>query len=301
MLFEDNAPAAPAAAPAPAQAADTNQVTTTPPANGAEQPGAPAANEPPAGEAGKQGEPQEKQEGATEGEGEHAERDEQGRFKPKLQKRIDELTRARHQAERDRDYWRQQAEARQAPPAAPKPEDFASDDDYQQALLDHRIESGINRKLSTEAQQRADMADQQANEVRDQTYAERMRAATVRIPDFAEVVGKANIDVRQEVIDAIKDSDHGPDIAYHLAKNPDEARRLSQMDTRTLDRAIGRMEADFAAKGTAAPAPAARTTNAPAPARTGAPAAAAPANNDPSKMNQTDFEAWMRANGSRIV
>jgi hypothetical protein len=300
MPFEDNAPAAPAAVPAPTQAADANQVTPTPPANGAEQPGAPAANEPPAGEAGKQGEPQEKQEGATEGEGEHTERDEQGRFKPKLQKRIDELTRARHQAERDRDYWRQQAEARQAPPAAPKPEDFASDDDYQQALLDHRIESGINRKLSTEAQQRADMADQQANEVRDQTYAERMRAATTRIPDFAEVVGKANIDVRQEVIDAIKDSEHGPDIAYHLAKNPDEARRLSQMDTRSLDRAIGRMEADFAAKGTT-PAPAARTTNAPAPARTGAPAAAAPANNDPSKMSQAEFEVWMRANGSRIV
>lgn len=302
MPFEDNAPAAPAAAPAPTQAVDANQVTTTPSANGAEQPGAPAANEPPAGEAGKQGEPQVKQEGATEGEGDHADRDEQGRFKPKLQKRIDELTRARHQAERDRDYWRQQAEARQTPTAPPNPNDYATDEDYQQAMLEHRIESGINRKMSTEAQQRADQLDQQANQVRDQTYAERMRATAARIPDFAEVVGKSNLDVSQALIDALKDSEHGPEIAYQLAKNPAEAARLSQMDMRTLDRTLGRMEADIAKTSPApAPAPAARTTNAPAPARTGAPASAAPANNDPSKMSQPEFEAWARANGSRII
>lgn len=304
MQTENTAPAAPAAA-APA-AADANQVITTPPANGAEAPGAPAATEAPAGDAGKQGEPQEKQEGAnsgTEGEGDPADRDEQGRFKPKLQKRIDELTAARRQAERDRDFWRSQAETRQAPPAAPNPDDYASDDDYQQALLDHRIESGINRKLSTEAQQRADQADQQANSVRDQTYAERMRATAARIPDFAEVVGKSNLDVSQALVDALKDSEYGPDIAYQLAKNPAEAARLSQMDMRTLDRTLGRMEADLAKTTPAhAPAaPAARTTNAPAPARTGAPAGAAPANNDPSKMSQTDFETWARANGAKLI
>lgn len=309
MQTENNAPAAPAATPAPNGAADNNQVTTTPPASGTEAPGAPAATDPaaPAGDAGKQGEPQEKQEGAnsgTEGDGESTERDEQGRFKPKLQRRIDELTRARHQAERDRDYWRQQAEARQAPPAAPNPDDYASDEDYQQALLDHRIESGINRQLSTEAKQRAEQADQQANSVRDQTYAERMRATAARIPDFAEVVGKSNLDVSQALVDALKDSEYGPDIAYQLAKNPAEAARLSAMDVRTLDRTLGRMEADIAktTPAAAAPAaPAARTTNAPAPARTGAPAGAAPANTDPSKMSQADFEVWARANGAKLI
>jgi hypothetical protein len=130
MQTETSAPSNDQTSAAPA--ADANQVTT-PPANGAEQPGAPAATEAPAAKEGESGEPQAKPEGSAEGDEEHVDRDEQGRFKPKLQRRIDELTRQRHQAERDRDYWRAQAEARQAP-AAPKPDDFASDDEYQQAL-----------------------------------------------------------------------------------------------------------------------------------------------------------------------
>src|SRR5688572_5145712 len=59
--------------------------------------------------------------------------------KPAVQRRIDELTRLRREAERDRDYWREHATRQtpaqpaavepEAPKAAPKLADFAYDEE----------------------------------------------------------------------------------------------------------------------------------------------------------------------------
>lgn len=261
-------------------AANPDNSTATPPADGAQQQNGQPAGEQPNGDQG--------------------ERDESGRFQSKVQKRINELTHARHQAEREAARWRAIAEGRQAP-AAPSRSDYATDEDFQSAQIEHRIETRALKVTADTAQQTADQYQQEAQRAVADAYNQRVQAAAARIPDFADVVSKANIDISPALRDALVDSEHGPDIVYQLAKNPDEAARLSGLSVRQLDREIGRMEATIGAKGsttTPPPAPAARTTNAPPPAKPGAPAAA-PANTDPSTMNQEQYEAWRRAQGAK--
>lgn len=282
-------------ATAPAAQADPALQTATPPANG----------EPDAAQGQPDGAKAESVEGqhdkGTQQDGEDQARDEHGRFKPKVQKRIDELTHARRAAERERDYWRSQAEARNAAPA-PQPHDFPSDEAFEAAMRQHEIKQAARDVVAETAQATADRFDQDAQRAVAETYNQRVQEAAVRIPDFVDVVGKADISISDVLRDALMDSDHGPDIVYRLAKNPDEAARLSQMGEREMYRELGRMEAMMtpARAPAAAPAPVARTTSAPPPAATNVPGGAPP-NTDPNTMPLSEFEAWARANGAKHI
>lgn len=232
-----------------------------------------------------------------------ADRDEQGRFKPKIQKRIDELTHARRAAERETARWRAIAENAQKATPAPQAHEFATDEEYDAAARRHEIREAAREISAENAQEAANQHQQDVAQAVAETYNQRVQAAVARIPDFVDVVGKADIKINNDMLQALQESEHGPDLVYMLAKNPAEATRLASLSTRQLDREIGRMEAAITAKTSAAPAapPAARTTKAPAPAGVGASAGGAPANTDPSKMTMAEYEVWRAANGSKYV
>lgn len=227
-------------------------------------------------------------------------RDDKGQFKSGAQKRIDALVFQRHQAEREAAYWKQQAQATTAPAAAPKITDFASYDEYEHAMQQHRIDDGVSRGLSKTAEQHAERFTKQAQTAAAETYNQRATETAARIPDFVEVVSKSNVPMSPALHEALMDSDRGPELVYHLAKNPAEAERLNSMSVRQMDREIGRLETTLGTKPAAPPPPAARTTGAPPPIKPGTPASA-PANTDPNKMDQAAFEAWAKANGSRYI
>lgn len=271
---------APPAAPASAPADDAGKVN------------------PPAGE----GENEGKQQEPTEAE--QAERDEQGRFsKSKVQKRIDELTHARHSAEREVARLQAIVDRHQQPAPAPNINDFDSDAEYESAVRRHDAKEVAREIAADNAREAAGQHQQEAARAVAETYNQRVEAAMTRFPDFKEVVGGAQIQISNEMVQALHESEYGPDLAYQLAKNPAEAQRLAAMGTRQLDRELGRMEAAIAAKTPAAApaAPAARTTKAPAPATTGAAASSSPANTDPAKMTMAEYEVWRAANGSKYV
>lgn len=234
-----------------------------------------------------------------------AERDEQGRFKPKIQKRIDELTHARRAAERERDYWRSQAERQATAAPAPQAHEFATDEEYDAAVRRHEIKQATREEIAETAKATADRFDQDAQHALDQTYGQRVQAAIAKMPDFVQALTNAKVDIPDSMTPALKESEFGPEIAYHYATHPDEAARLAGMSTRQLDREIGRMEATFATKAApasaAVAAPAARTTKAPAPAGVGETSGTAPPNTNPDKMSQEEFEVWARANGSKYI
>lgn len=316
MQTENNAPAvdttttAPAAAAAPAA-----QTTTTPPASG--QPGdqgqaAPgttsATGAPAAGQEGQQGTQQEAGDGSTT---EQTDRDDAGRFKSKVQKRIDELTHARHAAEREAARWRAIAEGQKAT-AAPQAHEFADDADYQAALRRHEAREAARETAADQARHAAEQYQQDAEQATDATYNERVQEAVARIPDFVDVVGKADIPISHDMLAALKSSAHGPDIVYQLAKNPAEAQRIANLPPNQMFMALGAMEATIAAKASTAPAagasapaapaaPAARTTNAPPPAATGAAAGNASPNTDPANMGMEEYKAWRKAQGSKYI
>lgn len=234
-------------------------------------------------------------------EGDGSDRDEQGRYKSKIQKRFDELTHARHAAEREAAHWRAIAEGRKASPA-PQPYEFSSDADYEAAARRHEAQEAAKDALTEQAREMADRYGQDAETALNATYDERARQVATRIPDFVEVVSKADIPITPEMQNALKQSAYGPEIVYQLAKNPEEAMRIASMPPALMYMTIGQMQGAAAANAapSKAAAPAARTTGAPPPAKTND-LGAAPPNTDPSTMSMEEFKAWARANGSRHV
>lgn len=193
------------------------------------------------------------------------ERDEKGRYKG-VQPRIDELTRARREAEREAAYWRQVAQQGQAQPSAqaapqkPTPEQFDDYGQYVEALTDWKADQAVAKRMEQDSTRK--VADTRA-----QTFAERQATARTVMPDYDEVVGSSDTPIANHVGEAIMESDRGPDLAYHFAKNPDVLMRLNGMSPTQAAREIGKLEATLPAPKIPAP-PSKKLSSTPAPAGT---------------------------------
>lgn len=223
-----------------------------------------------------------------------------------VQKRIDELTRERYDALREAEYWRQQAQVgqqqqpqQQAKPA-PKIEDYQDVNQFLEARDAWLMEQAEARVLGrlTEAQQRAQLDQQQrAQQIAQQQTVQRFLAteddARSRYQDYDQAVQSPLMQqikqVRPDVIQAVIDSPHGPDIGYFLAKNPQRAQQIASLPPIAAAREIGRIEQMFMQ-------PRPQATNAPEPPRTvGGKAEVAKA---PENMTMAEYRAW-RAKGGR--
>lgn len=198
-------------------------------------------------------------------EGQQNDRDEKGRFKG-VQPRIDELTRARREAEREASYWRgiaQQGQAQQSAPAAPiKPTPDKYDDygDYVEALTDWKTEQAVAKRMEQDSTRKV-------AETRSQTFAERQVATRAVLPDYDAVVGASETPIANHVGEALMESDRGPELAYHFAKNPDVLQNLNGMTPMQAAREIGKLEATLPTK-TAPVVPSKKLSTTPAPAST---------------------------------
>jgi hypothetical protein len=185
--------------------------------------------------------------------------------------RIDELTAARREAEREAEYWRSKATQAPAPAqepqqplrdeAEPDPSKYTYGETDANFIRDHATYHA--RKAFREEQERDQQA--RAQQTAQAQFAEREAKAVEQFDDFYQVVGhgydKAVKVIPQAAQQAILECEVGPQIAYHLAKNPAEARRLSAMSPLSQAREIGRLEA----KLTAAPLTPKTATQAPEP------------------------------------
>ncbi len=166
-----------------------------------------------------------------------------------VQTRIDELTKARRAAEREAEYWRRMAQA-QAPAETPakaaaneKPnkENFESYDDYVEALAAYRAREII-------AQTEQERTQRTVEETRQSTWEERLKATRASTPDFDEVVGNSDVPIKPRVAEELSDSEHGPQLAYHFAKNPEVLERLNGLSPKEAVRAIAKLEAELFSK-----------------------------------------------------
>jgi hypothetical protein len=170
-------------------------------------------------------------------------RDEKGKFKG-VQARIDELTRARREAERSADYWKgiatHSTALDTAPETAAKPtaEDFDDYDAYVEALTDWKVDNKT-RDVAAKATQSAEVSFRQSN------WNDRQAAVVSILPDYNEVVGSSDIELKQNVIDALMESERGPELAYHMATNPEYAAQLNKMSATGAALELGRLEASL--------------------------------------------------------
>lgn len=197
-------------------------------------------------------------------EGTQEERDEKGRFKG-VQPRIDELTRKRHEAEREANYWRQLAQSQaqpsaQAAPQKPTPDKFDDYGEYVEALTDWKADQAVTKRMEQDSSRKA-------VDVRTQTFTERQATVRAVLPDYDAVVGASEAPISDHVSESLMDSDRGPELAYHFAKNPDILQALNGMSATQAAREIGKLEATLPVK-TAPAAPSAKLSATPAPANT---------------------------------
>lgn len=185
-------------------------------------------------------------------------------------KRIDELTRNWRQTERDRDHWREMALRAQAQPQMPAQpvqqqaeqpptlEAFNYDQEaYTKAAIRYEAQQILKQEREAQAQQQRVAEERQ----RQQTFASKVDKAVEKNPDYHEVVGNPTLAITQHMAETILLLDNGPDVAYHLGRNPEEALRIAQMPPMAAAAALGRLEARLAT-------PAVQTTKAPAPVPT---------------------------------
>lgn len=216
------------------------------------------------------------------------ERDDKGRFKPKLQERIDELTRQRHEAQRESAYWRGIAEAKaeETKPAAesePKPEDFEDYGGYVRALAKFEAKALVRAELAASETQR-----QEAAQVT--TWKQRVEAAKVKLPDFDQAMSTSTAPMSKTMAQVIRESEQGPEVAYHLTQHPEVAARIAALQPLAAARELGKIEASLSAPKEA-PQPK-RITSAPVPPTTIGSGRSTVG--DPGKMSQADYMEWRK-------
>ena len=174
---------------------------------------------------------------------------------PKLEKRFSELTKRAKQAEADKaslEARLQELESRQAPapqqadPVSEKPQASQFNDafEYAEALAEWSAEKALEQRDIQEQQRKV---DEQRNEVI-KSWSAKLEAAKADIPDFDDMVASSNVQVRDEVRDAILESDVGPQILYHLASDDDYANKLAAMPTNKALKELGKLEVQFERK-----------------------------------------------------
>lgn len=156
------------------------------------------------------------------------------------QARIAELTRLRHDAERERDFYKGLA-SQNAPPSPngatvePNPEDYDSDVEFMRAAARFEVQ-----------QQQATTATEREQIIRGALWEAKIEAVIEALPDFAKVVGESQLDVTN-IREAIMESARGPELAYHLATNPDLAKRLNEMSPLKAALELGKLETQLTA------------------------------------------------------
>jgi hypothetical protein len=159
---------------------------------------------------------------------------------PWFQKRIDEVTAQKYEAQRLADYYKGLAEGRTAQqPQAPQQqvgppqiEQFESYDDYEEAKIAWVVEQRLSQ---------ARQLEQRQSTLR--TYEEREGALRAARPDFDNVVRDPSLPITPLMAEMIRESDVGPEVAYHLGTNRQEAQRIAFLPPHRQAAELGRIEA----------------------------------------------------------
>ncbi len=198
-----------------------------------------------------------------------------------VQKRIDELVRQREDAERRAEAANQEKlrllalvergnpppkEEPQADPEPQRPDRAAFQDPaaYENALADYAdakaawsAKTAVREALAEEGRKREQETARQAQAVAQEAYNARVSKAAEKYQDYKQVAESPDVTVSIPMAQAILQSEAGPELQYHLGKNPDEAKRISALNPVQQLIELGKLEAKLTAPEVKAESPAA--------------------------------------------
>jgi len=217
----------------------------------------------------------EKEESATleTGENEIEQVSEDSPAKPKgVQKRIGELTHSWRDAQRERDYWRdlalksiEQAPKAKAEEVAPAP--TLESVDYDEAVYQQKMAEWVQSNIDQKVEQRLSAKEKAAQEAQQlesqqkqiQSFGKKAESFAEKAADYYDIAHNPYLDVSESMRDALIAADNGPEVLYHLGKNPQEASRIFHLPPHVQALEIGRLDARLSMpqpkKTTSAPPP----------------------------------------------
>lgn len=197
--------------------------------------------------------------------------------------RINELTRARRDAERQRDAALKEAADLRAKAIKPDPAKYDDVSELSAAQLAHQLDSReADRKTAA-----AERASKEAEAADIEAWQERISVFKETALDFDEVALKAPI--TDAVAKDILRIEEGPQIAYYLGKHPAEARALNILSERDRAIQLGRLA------GRLTQAPIRKTSTAPTPVDAVGGKGSQSSAFDPSKASMDDYIARRKA------
>jgi hypothetical protein len=157
-------------------------------------------------------------------------------------------------------------------------EQFADYGQYQEALIDYRVQAQLSQVVARSTAQQA-VAAFQAKAV----------TASDRPEDYQETIARVMSDrtlpISNAMAEVILGDAVGPDIAYYLGANPAELRRIASLSEGRQAAELGRIAVRFES------APLKRVSSAPQPhkpVRTGSASVA----KKPDEMTQAEYNRW---------
>ena len=176
-----------------------------------------------------------------------------------VQKRLDELTANWRAAERREEELRRviaQLAQQQQPPqpqpiaqpqqsvnAKPVLEDFTSYEEFTEALTDWKATQTVQSVLQQREAAEVAARVQREQAERAQTWQQRASEASTKFADFQMVALNPELPVSPAMAEVIQSVENGPDVLYHLGKNPAEAARIAALSPSQAAFALGSLAA----------------------------------------------------------
>lgn len=136
-----------------------------------------------------------------------------------------------------------------APDGPPQRDQFESYEDYLEARAEWKVEEKLREREARVAKEREAEQAKAYTERIEANWNERLESARQRYRDFDEVVlSNDELPVTPAMGEAIKASDVGADVAYHLGKHPKEAARIAALDPVSQIFEMGKLAARISTK-----------------------------------------------------
>jgi len=137
------------------------------------------------------------------------------------------------------------------PNPKPKVEDFATYEEFSEALIDWKADQKIAAAVKANSERESKQADEEERREIIDAYNERVKEAQTKYDDYDEALEAAStkgarVDTFQAVQMAIYELDNGPDVAYYLAKHADERNGLLTSSPMRAVAQLGRIAAALA-------------------------------------------------------
>ena len=161
-------------------------------------------------------------------------------------KRIDELTKEKYDAQRERDYWREMAMKGQPSEQKSEPVQAAPKETGEPTLESCDFDPVEFQRRYYQWARNEERRQEQATE-RKRQFVEAEAAFRVEHPDYDAVTRNPSLPITKAMAEEIADAENPPALAYYLGQNPNEAAAIAQMPERAMSRAIGRIEAQLSA------------------------------------------------------